>query len=237
MEPEPKGARHVLVPCGVLGRVVELDQGSPGVGVGLEDLDDAGELVDLASPVPHPGAVRPQEDAFVGELPQPVVVVEDPRGVGAGQVPDRLGDGEGRIHDAGGRGVEQAGTRLGEQQVHIADFVGGHAPGADLLAGLGQRDGAGEQLGDAVGREGCHRTDAPSSLGDAAAPGWWWVESSALGPEVARSVMSRAIRVALSPRHRQTASRAARGIGAGPARKPESASATSPAASHRVASP
>ena len=83
-----------------------------------------------------------------------------------------LVDGEGRIHDAGGRGVEQAGTRLGEQQVHVADFAGGHAPGADLLAGFGQRDGAGEQLGHAVGREGCHRTDAPSSWGDAAAPGW-----------------------------------------------------------------
>ncbi|WP_372343424.1 hypothetical protein [Streptomyces sp. KL116D] len=63
------------------------------------------------------------------------------------------------------------------------------------------------------------------------------VESLALGPEVARSVMSRAIRAALVSAPPADGVQGRPWIGAGPPLTPESASAMSPVASHRVASP
>lgn len=175
MEAEAQRAGHVLVPCSVLGRVVELDQGPAGVGVLFEDFDDAAQLIHVPCPLPHPRPVRAPQDTIVGVLPQVRVVIEDPRGVRAGEVPYGLRHGKRGVDDACRRRVQQARPRLGRPHMNVEHLTGRHTTGADPLAALGQGDSADEEFGNAAGGQVCHRTGTPSPCGrpDSAARASW----------------------------------------------------------------
>jgi hypothetical protein len=93
------------------------------------------ELIDLPTPTSNAWAVGAAQNTIVGIVTQLLVVGVDPRSIGPGENPHRLGHSEWRADDTSGH-IQDACTRPSQAQKTAANLDGAQSPRRNRTAVL-----------------------------------------------------------------------------------------------------